>query len=347
MSFISEENASVTLKPMCDTAIQSWTAEKSKSPNNIERIIIILAILSNRYTTVIPKYYTKGVEGLWAENNGMGDRWAYKQTNFSTIYSNGTTKLYSDNLEDTIPPERLNEFLRGHKKSGPKRIVGFYVHSLKDFDAPRRTISAWVKRAVYKRDNHMCVACSSRSNLDVDHKNDWYEFSKDLDVKTQHPDAFQLLCASCNLRKRSACAVAKKTHQFMPFSQVPQFKVIYNGYIPREHMFAIDQDKYWEDSEFTKGSYWFDPVYFNAHVVWIINITHLNIVFNNDWVSSKKAAAADKVSFVEWMIQNKRLNTNLKRAMRQAGKKDAIRTRRRKLDHPFVLILVDEDGNPE
>ena len=62
---------------------------------------------------------------LYWGGNGLGDRWAKKKFNYSVIYSKKQSVLYSENDDDKIPIEVLNQFLQTNKGVG---IIGIFVH---------------------------------------------------------------------------------------------------------------------------------------------------------------------------------------------------------------------------
>lgn len=74
---------------------------------------------------------------------------------------------------------------------------------LKEGTPRDRRISTETKKLVYGRDNGRCVECSSETNLHFDHI---LPFSKG---GGNHPENIQLLCASCNLKKKDKFGVPK------------------------------------------------------------------------------------------------------------------------------------------
>lgn len=62
---------------------------------------------------------------LYWGGNGVGDRWLNKKYNYSIIYSNKTIRLYSENENDEIPPNILQEINYKTKSI----IIGLFVHS--------------------------------------------------------------------------------------------------------------------------------------------------------------------------------------------------------------------------
>jgi hypothetical protein len=63
-------------------------------------------------------------------------------------------------------------------------------------DSPRRNrIPAWVKSAVWERDEAQCVKCGSSENLQFDHVIPYSKGGSDT------PRNLQILCRECNLEK--------------------------------------------------------------------------------------------------------------------------------------------------
>lgn len=76
---------------------------------------------------------------------------------------------------------------------------------LRESPWPSRYIPPLVREQVLARDRHICVACSSRENLEIDHI---VPISKGGESKI---DNLQVLCRSCNRRKRTRVASATKS----------------------------------------------------------------------------------------------------------------------------------------
>ncbi len=62
-----------------------------------------------------------------------------------------------------------------------------------------RHIPQQVRKDVLEKYGHKCVWCGSKDRLEVDHKNGRY------DAKTDKVSDFQILCKSCNDKKRERC----------------------------------------------------------------------------------------------------------------------------------------------
>ena len=165
------------------------------SKESIDEIVIratenFTKILS---TKKIKEEYTE----LYWGGNGVGDRWANKKFNYSVIYNKKQPSLYSENDDDKIPNEILNEFLQSNKGSG---IIGIFVHS-KRINIQQRPISKHIHKNITSLS---CVVCGTRNTI-CDHKNDLYNDSRVLSLETQLISDFQPLCNHCNLQKRQIC----------------------------------------------------------------------------------------------------------------------------------------------
>ena len=68
--------------------------------------------VSNDFKRIIPTSEIKEkYRELYWGGNGIGDRWANKKFNYTVIYTK-KNRLYSENSEDVIPKEVLDEFLK-------------------------------------------------------------------------------------------------------------------------------------------------------------------------------------------------------------------------------------------
>lgn len=113
-------------------------------------------------TNEIKEKYTE----LYWGGNGVGDRFADKKFNYTVIYSGRKTKLYSENEDDIIPNNLLNEFMSNNIGNG---IIGIYIHS-KKINKVNRPIKKDICNKI-KRKN--CVICGSTSDIICDQKNEF------------------------------------------------------------------------------------------------------------------------------------------------------------------------------
>ena len=114
---------------------------------------------------------------LYWGGNGLGDRWANKKCNYSVIYSKKQSVLYSENDDDKIPIEVLNQFLENNKGVG---IIGIFVHSIRT-NKQQRPISKNIHKEITSL---LCVVCG-KQNIICDHKNDLYNDIRVLSLETQ------------------------------------------------------------------------------------------------------------------------------------------------------------------
>ena len=204
--------------------------------------------------------------------NGHGDRIASRQYNYGVIYQNGKSKSYSENMDDTIPPDVLSAFLTtlvqaplapGEKKKGGNRIVGVYFFS-KRMAIINRSIRPDIL-SFYKK--KPCVVCGTKASA-CDHKNDLYNDPRVLDTKTQMLDDFQPLCQHCNTQKRQICKKERETGVLYSAKNIPQFQ---------SYSFEFT----WEpktldltDPDCKKGTYWYDPIEFNKKIYECMSATN-------------------------------------------------------------------------
>lgn len=230
--------------------INIFTKEEKELLNNM---IIIRKIkkLSNRFTKIINRSYIINTELDWG-NNGIGDRFAKKLFNYTVIYNNKTIKTYSENDDDKIPSNILDDI----NNINGNGIIGIFIHSLRSLNI-NRTIKMDIKKKIKK---NACVNCGSTSDIICDHKNDLYNDNDVLILSTQKLDNFQSLCNHCNLQKRQACKYEKKYSKIYSAKNIPQFN-IYPFEFP------------WEKKRFDKNdfrtkedTYWYDPIEFNIKI---------------------------------------------------------------------------------
>jgi hypothetical protein len=227
-----------------DELDNSFTKEDMviQATNNFTKILSI-----NEIKEKYPKLHWKG-------GNGVGDRFANKKFNYTVIYSNKKIKKYSENEDDLIPNDLLDEFMSNNQGSG---IIGIYVHSKKINKINDRPIRKDILKKI-KENN--CVICGSTCEIICDHKNDLYNDIRVLNTNTQMIDDFQSLCNHCNLQKRQICKTEKFNEKIYSAKNIPQFS-FYNFDFP------------WEKKVFDKNdvnckvdTYWYDPIEFNYKI---------------------------------------------------------------------------------
>jgi hypothetical protein len=211
---------------------------------------------SNNFARIIPTEEIKEkYPKLYWGGNGVGDRFAKKKFNYSVIHSNKPPSLYSENEDDKVPQDLLDEFILQYntKRVG---IIGIYVHSFRE-NVQKRPICKSIHKEIAKMS---CVVCGSTHQIVCDHKNDLYNDPRVLDNSTQTIDDFQPLCNHCNLQKRAVCISEKQTGKIYSAKNIRRYKS-YPFEFPWEKK-AFDET----DILCKNGSYWFDPVEFDRNI---------------------------------------------------------------------------------
>lgn len=225
---------------------------------------------TDNFTKILPtnEIKDKYTELYWG-GNGVGDRWAKKKFNYSVVYSKkqpnkSCEKLYSENADDKIPIEILNQFLQTNKGAG---IIGIFVHSIRTNNQQRP-----ISKTIHKKITSLsCVVCGTHDTI-CDHKNDLYNDSRVLNLETQLISDFQPLCNHCNLQKRQICKTEEQTEKLFSAKNIQRYK-IYPFEFPWEKK-VFDKN----DINCKTSTYWFDPVefdkniyYYSIYVIPIIN----------------------------------------------------------------------------
>lgn len=84
-----------------------------------------------------------------------------------------------------------------HSSTGA--LIGFKLIGFNTKVHFSRHIPQQVRKTVLEKYGHKCIMCGSKDRLEVDHKNGRY------DAKTDKVSDFQILCKSCNDKKRERC----------------------------------------------------------------------------------------------------------------------------------------------
>lgn len=218
-------------------------------------IVELVKTLTNDYKEILHTDTIKDNKQLHWGGNGVGDRWANKKFNYGVIYGNGKTKIYSENDNDIIPEELLNDFMNNYKGNG---IIGIFVFSER-MNIQTRPINKHIHKQIVC---NPCVSCGSRSEIVCDHKNDLYNDPRVLNEKTQTLDDFQPLCNHCNLVKRQVCKDEIKNGKLYSAQEnIPQYKII------------VEFEFTWEKKPFDitnidckRDTYWYDPIAFAKRV---------------------------------------------------------------------------------
>ena len=210
-------------------------------------------VLSTNFTKIIPVDVLKETKTLYWGGNGLGDRWANKKYNYGSIYSKKEPKIYSENEDDVIPPEILQEFLKTNKGKG---IIGIFAFSKRE-NIEIRPINENIKKEIKK---NPCVICGSKTEMACDHKNDLYNDERVLNMKTQIIGDFQPLCNHCNLQKKQVCIKEKQTQKIYSAKNIARYQ---------QYRFEFPWEKKVFDKTDTKckeDTYWFDPVEFDKKI---------------------------------------------------------------------------------
>ena len=188
---------------------------------------------------------------LYWGGNGIGDRWANKKFNYTVIYTK-KTRLYSENSEDLIPTDLLNEFLDIKRGAG---IIGVFVHS-KRLNSQKRPINKHIHKEITRLS---CVVCGTNDTI-CDHKNDLYNDERVLNVKTQIIQDFQPLCNHCNLQKRQICRSEEESGVLYSAKNIQRYK-IYDFDFPWEKKNYDNLDIHCKTDTF-----WYDPIKFDTNI---------------------------------------------------------------------------------
>jgi len=237
------------------------------SETNKENTIDDLVIqATNNFTKIISTNEIKEnfIDLYWG-GNGVGDRWANKKFNYSVIYSKKQPFLYSENDDEKIPDDILDDFLQ--KNKGGNGIIGIFVHSRRN-NYQKRLIRKDIHKKITKLS---CVICGTHTTI-CDHKNDLYNDLRVLTLETQLISDFQPLCNHCNLQKRQVCKMEEQSKKIFSAKNIERYK-IYPFEFPWEKKIFDINDIYCKN-----GTYWFDPVefdkniyYYSVYIIPIIN----------------------------------------------------------------------------
>lgn len=167
------------------------------------------------------------------------------------------------------------------EKKGKQKIIALKLNGFNDdkINKLNRPISKTIDKD-YKKTN--CVVCGSNSDKIVDHKNDLYNDTRVLNIKTQNKEDFQCLCNHCNLQKRQISKKEKEEQKLYSAKNILSFKI-------------LPFDFPWEKKIFDEtyiycklDTYWYDPVEFmnkiylySTYRIPINNMIKKNVKFIN------------------------------------------------------------------
>lgn len=142
---------------------------------------------------------------------------------------------------------------KGTHKTEALRTIGFG-----DGKSQSRPIRSDIRE---KMKNRYCSNCGRKSEIVPDHKNDFYNDERVLNIKTQNEDDFQPLCTPCNLLKRSINKKEKENKKLHSAKQIPRYQN-YTFEFPWEKK-VFDE----KDIDCKKGTYWYDIIEFDKNVM--------------------------------------------------------------------------------
>jgi hypothetical protein len=219
-----------------------------------ETIDEVISRLSDNYTKIISKEDLEKYPKLDWGKNGIGDRWANKKYNYTSIWKNNI-RTYSENDEsENIPHELIVEFRNSHQKKG---IIGIFVHS-KRTNIQKRPIRKEIHKKITSTPD---VINGSNTDIVCDHKNDLYNDPRVLGIITQIEEDFQSLSNSNNLQKRQICKWEKENGKLYSAKQIPMFQ---------SYIFEFPWEKkayHPSDIHCKVDTYWYDPCEFQRKIM--------------------------------------------------------------------------------
>jgi hypothetical protein len=223
--------------------------------------IIIVKELSNNFTIPIPRNVLGQYPNLDWGKNGIGNRWCKKKFNYAMIYAGKKKyKVYSDNIDDTIPENTLSDFMVQYKKQ--RGCIGIYVFSIKNpAHIEKRPISKRIRLHIAGKN---CVSCGSRSDIIPDHKNDLYNDDRVLSSLTQTEQDFQPLCNHCNLQKRQVSNIEKQVCKIYSAKNLQKYQIYDFAFPWEKKLFDINDKSCKEDT------YWYDPTEFERKIYYYV-----------------------------------------------------------------------------
>ncbi len=226
-------------------------------------LIEIIKNATDNFTKIISINDIKNkYSDLYWGGNGVGDRWANRCVNYTSIYSNKKLQLHSENENDKIPDELLIEFYK-NCKGGKNGIQGIFVHSIRTININKHQIAEKIRIEITR---NSCVICGKRET-NCDHKNDLYNDPRVINVKTQTIDDFQPLCLHCNSQKRQICVEEKAKQKIYSAKNIGSYKSY-------EFEFPWEKKNYdVNDITCKVDTYWYDPVEFNRKLLYYSRYT--------------------------------------------------------------------------
>ena len=188
-----------------------------------------------------------GNGGSWCRFDGT----FAKEYKIVTVNRRDIRYSWSD-ISDEEKSRIEEDFLDKDRNNNGILYIKSYGKQEKDNCLTRR-ISEHIKNE-FK--NQPCVVCGSKNDIIIDHKNQLYNDSRVLNIKTQRLDDFQSLCNHCNLQKRQVTIIMNKTKKRYSAYNIPSLRHL-------DIEFTSGNSDYDEnDPNWGIGTYWYDPVEF-------------------------------------------------------------------------------------
>lgn len=192
-----------------------------------------------------------GNGGSWCRFDGKFGK-MYK---VATIKTNGVVRFswHLEREEEEKIRVSIDNFLKRKNPQKDNKIRFIKTYGLQN-TIFNRQINSNIKKELLK--NGKCCVCGSSSDLEIDHKNGFYNDSRLYNVRTQKLSDFQVLCKHCNCQKRQVYKDMERTKLRFDATTIPMlkhFKIKYlngNKYIDPK---IVNCDK---------GVFWNDPVKF-------------------------------------------------------------------------------------
>jgi len=180
----------------------------------------------------------------------------YKFFRFSNTFNPGNNSKCWDFTDDDDKKMRdIHSSLKFKKKGSYVEYIQFFGKL--DRIGDDKCIAPWIRKKICSMP---CCSCSTKKNIQCDHKDDFKIDTSALDLDTQTLEHFQPLCGSCNTRKREDKKKTIKSGKRQP---------------PPSHIdFDIDfvegDETFDSNSPNRVGTYWYDCVLFRKKAIEII-----------------------------------------------------------------------------
>lgn len=164
-------------------------------------------------------------------------------------------------------------------------LTGFKLVGFNTVSHYSRHISKNNRKKVLEKYNFKCIWCGSKDRLEVDHKNGRYN------TKTEDVNDFQILCKSCNDKKREKCNKCRETnHRYNVQKEISS--VLYKS------AFICGNEKY-NEKQGCKGCFLYDieDFYLKHNKQYINQQEHheINLIIKEVKPRSKSSQACGRV----------------------------------------------------